>query len=69
MDNPLYSAIFHIASVLEIPVVVAALLALAVVIVELGRFAVEVSARARRRPGPARAAALERAAQAARTAA
>lgn len=69
MDNPLYSAIFRIASVLEIPVVVAALLALALVVVELGRFAVEFAARTRRRPGPARAAALERVARVARTAA
>ena len=66
MSNPLYQAIFHVASVLEIPVVVAAIVALAFVVVELGRFLVELRARRRRRPGPARTRELERAAVTAR---
>lgn len=65
-DNPLYAAIFHIASVLEVPVVIAALLALAYLVVELGRFGAELATRSRRRPGPARTAQLEKAARAAR---
>jgi biopolymer transport protein ExbB/TolQ len=68
VSNPLYTAIFHVASVLEIPVIVAALAALAVVIVEIGRFAVEVRTRQRRRPGLVRTGVLERAAVAARDA-
>jgi biopolymer transport protein ExbB/TolQ len=68
MSNPLYTAVFNVASVLEIPVIVAALAALAVVIVEIGRFVVEVRSRQRRRPGLARTAALEQAALAAREA-
>ncbi|MGB0093843.1 MAG: MotA/TolQ/ExbB proton channel family protein [Solirubrobacteraceae bacterium] len=39
------NAIFHVADVLEVPVLLAALLALAVVIFELGMFIVEVRAR------------------------
>lgn len=66
MSNPLYTAIFHVASVLEIPVVIAALAALAFVIVEIGRFLVEVRSRRRRRPGLARTRALEQASMAAR---
>lgn len=66
MSNPLYSAIFHVASVLEIPVVIAALAALAFVIGEIGRFLVEVRSRRRRRPGLARTRALEQASTAAR---
>jgi biopolymer transport protein ExbB/TolQ len=41
-------AIFHVASVLEVPVLILALLALAVVIVELGGFLVEFRSRQRR---------------------
>jgi biopolymer transport protein ExbB/TolQ len=41
-------AIFHVASVLEIPVLILALLSLAVVIVELGAFLVEFRSRRRR---------------------
>jgi biopolymer transport protein ExbB/TolQ len=68
VSNPLYRAIFHVASVLEIPVVIAAVLTLAFVLVEAGRFAVEIRARRRRRPGIARTRELERAASAARAA-
>jgi len=42
-------AIFHVASVLEVPVLILALLALALVVFELGSFAVEVYGRRRRR--------------------
>jgi biopolymer transport protein ExbB/TolQ len=42
------NAIFHVADALEVPVLVCALLALAVVIYELGTFAVELYARRRR---------------------
>lgn len=42
-------AIFHVSSVLEVPVLVLALLALALVIFELGSFMVEVLGRRRRR--------------------
>jgi biopolymer transport protein ExbB/TolQ len=42
-------AIFHVASVLQVPVLILALLALAVVIFELGSFAVEVKGRRHRR--------------------
>jgi biopolymer transport protein ExbB/TolQ len=62
MSNPLYQAIANVASVLEIPVVIAALVALAMVIVELGRFLVERRSRSRIRIGPARTRELERAA-------
>jgi biopolymer transport protein ExbB/TolQ len=41
-------AIFHVASVLQIPVLIAALIALAAVIFELGSFAVEMYGRRRR---------------------
>ncbi|MFZ0041506.1 MAG: MotA/TolQ/ExbB proton channel family protein [Solirubrobacteraceae bacterium] len=41
-------AIFHIASALEVPVLILALLALAAVIFELGRFGVELYGRSRR---------------------
>src|ERR1700742_1772842 len=37
--------LFHIAEALRVPVLIAALLALAVVLVEFGRFAIEVSRR------------------------
>lgn len=66
MSNPLYDAIFHVASALEIPVVVAAVVALAFVVIESGSFLVEVRARRRRRPGPARTRELERTAALAR---
>jgi biopolymer transport protein ExbB/TolQ len=42
-------AIFRVASVLQVPVLIAALLALALVVYELGSFAVELRARRRRR--------------------
>ena len=56
MSQDLYDAIFAVAAALEGPVIVAALLALAVVVVELGGYLVEVWAR-RRRTFPALAAA------------
>ncbi|WP_375498418.1 MotA/TolQ/ExbB proton channel family protein [uncultured Jatrophihabitans sp.] len=68
MSNPLYTTIFHVASVLEIPVVVAAVVSLALVVVEVGRLVVEVAMRSRRRPGLSRTRDLERAAGAARAA-
>ncbi len=43
------NAIFHVASALEIPVLVAALLALAALIYELGSYLVELRRRSRRR--------------------
>ena len=42
-------AIFHVSSVLQVPVLILALLALALVIFELGGFAIEVYGRRRRR--------------------
>ena len=42
-------AIFHVASALQVPVLVLALLALAAVLVELGSYAVELRGRRRRR--------------------
>jgi biopolymer transport protein ExbB/TolQ len=45
-------AIFHVASALEVPVFVLALLALAAVILELGSFAIEWRRRRRRRQPP-----------------
>ena len=56
-------AIFHVANALRVPVLLLALLALAVVIVELGAFAIELRARRGRRFDV-----LERAAQQAETA-
>ncbi len=56
-------AIFHVASVLQIPVLILALLALALVIYELGSYGVEVTGRRRRQ-----FAALAHAAQQARVA-
>ena len=41
--------IFHVASTLQVPVLIAALLALALVLLELGAFAVELHGRRRRR--------------------
>jgi biopolymer transport protein ExbB/TolQ len=55
--------VFHLSNLLRIPVLVAALLALAVVLVELGRLGVELARRRRRDP-----LAIERAAKAARAA-
>jgi len=49
MSHAIDEAIFHVASVLEVPVLVLALLALAVSLVETGAFAVELSRRHRRR--------------------
>jgi biopolymer transport protein ExbB/TolQ len=49
VSDAVYQAIFHVAAVLELPVVIVALLALATVIVELGAFLVEVRRRRRRR--------------------
>ncbi|GAC1608807.1 MAG: hypothetical protein NVS3B26_07270 [Mycobacteriales bacterium] len=49
MTNPIERAIFDVASALEVPVLVAALVALAVVVVELGGFAVELRSRRGRR--------------------
>jgi biopolymer transport protein ExbB/TolQ len=52
VTNPLYDAIYQVARVLEVPVVILALLALAFVIVEIGRYLVEsVARRQRRHPG------------------
>jgi biopolymer transport protein ExbB/TolQ len=48
VSEQLYDAIFRVASVLEVPVIILALLALAVVIVELGGYLVEVWARRNR---------------------
>jgi biopolymer transport protein ExbB/TolQ len=42
-------AIFHVSSVLQVPVLILALLALALIIFELGGFAIEVRGRRRRR--------------------
>ena len=48
MSQDLYDAIFAVAAALEVPVIILALLALAVVVVELGAYLVEVWARRRR---------------------
>jgi biopolymer transport protein ExbB/TolQ len=50
-SNPIDEAIFHVASALEIPVLILALLALAVVLYELGSFTIELYDRRRRRFG------------------
>jgi hypothetical protein len=42
-------AIFHVASALQVPVLILALLALALVIFELGSYVIEVRGRRRRR--------------------
>jgi biopolymer transport protein ExbB/TolQ len=47
-SNGIDQAIFHVASALEVPVLILALLALAVVIFELGSYAVEMTRRRRR---------------------
>ncbi len=48
MTSSINHAIFRVASVLEVPVLVVALIALAAVVVELGAFGVELVARRRR---------------------
>ncbi len=48
MTHAIDEAIFHVASVLEVPVLILALLALAAVIVEVGGFLVEFHSRQRR---------------------
>ena len=48
-SNGIDQAIFHVASALEVPVLILALLALAVVIFEVGSYAVEQTRRRRRR--------------------
>jgi biopolymer transport protein ExbB/TolQ len=52
VTHDLYQAIYRVAKVLEVPVVLLALLGLAIVLVELGRFLIEISTR-RRRPSDA----------------
>jgi biopolymer transport protein ExbB/TolQ len=59
MSDRIYQAIFDVAKVLELPVVIAALIALAVVIYELGAFAMEIRQRFRRKLGVLTAAADE----------
>ncbi len=49
MSDQLYQAIFTISKVLELPVVIAALIALAVVLYEVGAFVMETRQRFRRR--------------------
>jgi biopolymer transport protein ExbB/TolQ len=48
-SNGIDQAIFHVASALEVPVLILALLALALVIFELGSYAVELTRRRQRR--------------------
>lgn len=48
MSDDIYQAIYKISAVLELPVVILALLALALLVVELGAFLVEVTRRRRR---------------------
>jgi biopolymer transport protein ExbB/TolQ len=48
-SNGIDQAIFHVANALEVPVLILALLALAVVIFELGSYAVEMAKRRQRR--------------------
>jgi biopolymer transport protein ExbB/TolQ len=61
VSQSLYDAIFAVAKALEVPVIVAALLALAAVVVELGAYLVEAWARRRRTfPGLAATAAEAR---------
>jgi biopolymer transport protein ExbB/TolQ len=62
-SNGIDQAIFHVASALEVPVLILALLALALVIFELGSYVVEVTRRRGRRFDV-----LQRAAEAARSA-
>jgi biopolymer transport protein ExbB/TolQ len=49
VSEEIYRAIYHVAAVLEVPVIVLALVALAVVVVEFGAFVAEVARRRRRR--------------------
>ncbi|WGL52163.1 MotA/TolQ/ExbB proton channel family protein [Nocardioides sp. BP30] len=49
MSDDIYRAVFKVAAALELPVVLLALVALAVVIYEAGAFAVEAAQRSRRR--------------------
>jgi biopolymer transport protein ExbB/TolQ len=49
VTEDLYRAIFRVASALEVPVILLALLALVVVIVEFGAFVIELDTRRRRR--------------------
>jgi biopolymer transport protein ExbB/TolQ len=60
VSDDIYHAVFRVAASLELPVVIAALVALALVLVETGAFAVEVYRRRRRR-FPALAAAADNA--------
>ena len=57
--NGIDQAIFHVANALEVPVLILALAALALVIFELGSYLVELASRRRRRfadaPGRRRA--------------
>jgi biopolymer transport protein ExbB/TolQ len=62
-SNGIDEVIFHVSSALEVPVLILALLALALVIFELGSFAIEVAGRRRRRFSD-----LERGAERARSA-
>jgi biopolymer transport protein ExbB/TolQ len=48
-SDPIHEAIYHVASALEVPVLILALVALAVTIIELGSFAVELWRRRGRR--------------------
>ena len=47
--NSIDQAIFHVASALEVPVLILALLALALVVYELGSYLIELRGRSRRR--------------------
>jgi biopolymer transport protein ExbB/TolQ len=59
MSDQIYQAIFDIAKVLELPVVIAALIALTVVLYEVGVFSMETRQRFRRKLGVLTAAADE----------
>jgi biopolymer transport protein ExbB/TolQ len=68
VTHDLYQAIYRVAKVLEVPVILLALLALAVVLLELGRFLVEALTRRRRPRDTVQNAGLTEAALAARRA-
>lgn len=68
VSNPIYQAIFDVAKVLEIPVVILALAGLAVVIVETGALGVELNSRRSRGSGGRDVDRLTTAATAARSA-
>jgi biopolymer transport protein ExbB/TolQ len=51
VTQDLYHAIFHIASALEVPVILLALAALVIIVVDFGAFLVELNARRNRRSG------------------